>query len=132
MLTQDSDLYMTSLNLDSLFTNIPLDETIGICLNKLFQNPKTSVNRISKNDFCDLLNLATKEPAITFKNKFYIQVEDVAMESLQVRYQLPLSVRTLKKTGLINFLKNLNQRFIEGIWIIFLYSLYHLNLSTSS
>ena len=72
MLTQDSDLYMTSLNLDSLFTNIPLDETIGICLNKLFQNPKTSVNRISKNDFCDLLNLATKEPAITFKNKFYI------------------------------------------------------------
>ena len=72
MLTQDSDLYMTSLNLDSLFTNIPLDETIGICLNKLFQNPKTSVNGISKNDFCDLQNLATKEPTITFKSKFYI------------------------------------------------------------
>ena len=28
---QDSSLFMTSLDVDSLFTNIPLDETINIC-----------------------------------------------------------------------------------------------------
>ena len=28
---QNSDLYMASLDVDSLFTNVPLDETIGIC-----------------------------------------------------------------------------------------------------
>ena len=28
---QNSDLYMASLDVDSLFTNVPLDETSGIC-----------------------------------------------------------------------------------------------------
>ena len=36
---------------------------------------------IYKNDFHDLLNLATKESFFTFKNKFYIQVDGVAMGS---------------------------------------------------
>ena len=47
---------MASLDVDALFTNIPLDETIDICVKKLF---KTLVKGISKNDFRDLLNLAT-------------------------------------------------------------------------
>ena len=35
---QDSELFMGSLDVDSLFTNIPLEETIDICTNKLFEN----------------------------------------------------------------------------------------------
>ena len=61
ILSQNSDLYMASLDVEALFTNIPLDETIDICLKKLFKTPDTSVKGISKNDFRDLLNLATKE-----------------------------------------------------------------------
>ena len=61
ILTQNSDLCMASLDVDALFTNIPLDETIDICVKKLFQTPETLVKGISKNDFRDLLNLATKE-----------------------------------------------------------------------
>ena len=34
---QSSKLFMASLDLDSLFTNVPLDETIEICVNELFQ-----------------------------------------------------------------------------------------------
>ena len=79
MLTQNSDLYMASLDVDALFNNIPLDETIDICLKKLFKTPGTLVKGISKNDFRDLLNLATKESFFTFNNKFYIQVDGVAM-----------------------------------------------------
>ena len=30
---QDSNLYMASLGVDSLFTNIPLDETVDTCIN---------------------------------------------------------------------------------------------------
>ena len=45
---------MTSLDVDVLFTNISLDETIDICLKKLFQTLETVVKGISKNDFCDL------------------------------------------------------------------------------
>ena len=61
ILTQNSDLYMASLDVDALFTNIPLDETIDICIKKLFKTLNTLVKGISKNNFCDSLNLATKE-----------------------------------------------------------------------
>ena len=50
---------MASLDVDALFTNIPLDETIDIWIKKLFKTLDTLVKGISKNDFCDLLNLAT-------------------------------------------------------------------------
>ena len=81
ILTQNSDLYMASLDVDALFTNIPLDETIDICVKKLFKTPDTSVKGIIKNDFCDLLNLATKESFFTLSNKFYIQLDGIAMGS---------------------------------------------------
>ena len=64
-----------------LFTNTPLDETIDICIKKLFKTPDTFVKGISKNDFRDLLNLATNESFFTFNNKFYIQLDGVAFGS---------------------------------------------------
>ena len=38
ILEQDSACFLGSLDVDFLFTNIPLEETIGICTNKLFEN----------------------------------------------------------------------------------------------
>ena len=69
------------MDVDALFTNIPLDETIDICVKKLFKTPDTLVKEISKNDFRVLLNLATKESFFTFNNKFFIQADGVAMGS---------------------------------------------------
>ena len=51
--TQDSGLYTATLNVDALFTNIPLDKTIYIFVKKLFQNRETLVKEISKYDFRD-------------------------------------------------------------------------------
>ena len=34
---QDPNLYMASLDVDSLFTNIPLDKTIDICIDSLYK-----------------------------------------------------------------------------------------------
>ena len=62
---------MTSLDVDVLFTNISLDETIDICLKKLFQTLETVVKGISKNDFCDLLNLATKKSFLDLITSLY-------------------------------------------------------------
>ena len=81
ILTQNSDLYMASLDVDALFINILLGETIAICVKKPFKTPDTLVKGISKNDFRDLLNLATEESSFTFNSKFYIQVDGVAMGS---------------------------------------------------
>ena len=70
---------MDSLDVDALFTKIPLDETIDIYVKNFFRNPKTLVKEISKHFFRDLLNLVTKESFFAFNNKFYIQVDDVTI-----------------------------------------------------
>ena len=50
---------MASLEVDSLFTSILLDETINICVDNLYNDKKNPPN-IPKQDFRDLLNIATK------------------------------------------------------------------------
>ena len=54
-------VWLVCLDVDALFTKIPLNETIDTYVKKLSQTPQTLVKGISKNDFRDLLNLATKE-----------------------------------------------------------------------
>ena len=54
---QQHDLFM---DVDSLFTNIPLEETIEICTNELFKESET-VEGLSKTEFRELLSLATKD-----------------------------------------------------------------------
>ena len=38
---QKSSCFMASLDVDSLFTNVPLDETIKICIDELFKSEIT-------------------------------------------------------------------------------------------
>ena len=42
--------YMTSFDTESLFTNIPLEETINICIDKIFAN-NTNVNNLTEKSF---------------------------------------------------------------------------------
>ena len=77
---QDSNLHMASLDLDSLFTNIPLEEAIDICVDNL-DNDNENPPNIPKHDFRNLLNIATKETFFMFNNKYYKQVDGVAMGS---------------------------------------------------
>ena len=76
---QNPNLNMASLDNDSLFTNIPLDETINICIDNLYNGNENPPN-IPKFDFRNLLNIAIKESFFTF-NKYYKQVDGVAMGS---------------------------------------------------
>ena len=80
LLSQDSSLFMGSLDVDALFTSIPLDETINIAVEELFKN-KNEVNQLSKNDINSLLNLATKESLFLFNNEYFYQTDGVAMGS---------------------------------------------------
>ena len=65
---------MGSLDVSSLFTIIPLDETIDICANTLFINTE-KVEVLSKIEFKELLSLATKESYFIFRGKLYEQVD---------------------------------------------------------
>ena len=51
---------MRSLDVDSLFTNIPLDETINTCINTVYSDQNV-IRGINKEEFRNLLLLATKE-----------------------------------------------------------------------
>ena len=51
---------MGSLDVDLLFTNIPLEETINICTESVY-NQNDSVEYLNKSEFKELLPLATKE-----------------------------------------------------------------------
>ena len=77
---QDPNLYMASLDVDSLFTNIPLNKTIDICIDSLY-NDKENTSKIPKDVFRNLLYVATKESFFMFKNKFYKQIDGAAMGS---------------------------------------------------
>ena len=94
---QDSEFFMGSLDIDSLFTNIPPEETIDISANTLFENTET-VESLSKIEFKELLSLATKESYFIFNGKLYRQVDGVAIGS-------PLGP-TMANAFLVHFEKN--------------------------
>ena len=71
---------MGTLDVDSLFTNIPLDETIDICVNQLFENTNT-VKGFKMSELKQLLCLATKESHFIFNGLLYKQIDGVAVGS---------------------------------------------------
>ena len=77
---QDANLVMGSLDVDALFTNIPLDETINICVTELFKD-KELINKLNKDDVRDLLQLASKNTLFIFDGILYQQIDGVAMGS---------------------------------------------------
>ena len=118
----DHNLYMASLDVESLFTNIPLEETIKNCVNDLFSNNFYS-GKLSRKDLNELLKLATTESSFIFDNKLYKQIDGVAMGS-------PLGP-TLATAFLCHFEKNwLNEcpsqfkpvvykRYVDDIFVLF-------------
>jgi len=82
-LKQNSDLSknskMISFDIESLFTNIPVDETIEIIYNKLYYtNPKLRPF-IPENYFRQLLDFATKFTHFLLNKKYYDQCDGVSM-----------------------------------------------------
>ena len=79
VVTCDQNLYMTSLDVELLFTNIHLEETIENCANDLSSNNFYS-GKLNRKDLQDLLKLATTESFI-FDGKLHKQKDGVAMDS---------------------------------------------------
>ena len=70
----NEDDILVSYDVVSLFTNVPLDETIGILVNKAFKdnwfNSQYNLN-INRQDLTDLLNIATKDQLFQFEGTLY-------------------------------------------------------------
>ena len=72
--------FMASFDVKSLFTNIPLNETVEICVNEI-ERLKLFPNDFTAQEFRSLLEVATKVSVFVFNNQFYRQVDGVAMGS---------------------------------------------------
>ena len=80
ILNQNPNQFMASLDVDSLFNNIPSDETINIIIEKLFSENET-VHNLNKDQLKCLLKLATKESYFPFDGELYQQVDGITMGS---------------------------------------------------
>ena len=74
-----SKKFLVSYDVTSLFTNIPLQETIDITINLIF-NHNPNLN-ITKKELKKLFLFATSQTHFIFNGKFYNQIDGVAMGS---------------------------------------------------
>ena len=72
--------FMCSFDSFSLYTNIPFDETINICIDKLFKDNNT-VQNLSRGQFGKLLNYCVKQNHFVHNGILYDQIDGVAMGS---------------------------------------------------
>jgi hypothetical protein len=72
---------MGSFDVESLFPNIPLDETIDIVLAKAFKNKNDKFHGYSKTYFRKLLKIALQESHFQFLELTFDQIDGVAMGS---------------------------------------------------
>ena len=71
---QDFESFMANRDVYSLFTDIPLEETLDICANTIFENTER-VEGISKTECKNSLSLSTKESYFAFNGKLYKQAD---------------------------------------------------------
>ena len=115
---QDAGLLRASLDVDSLFTNVPLEETINICVNGLFKS-NSSIHGPNKKQ----ISLTTKESIILFDMSFYAQADDVAIGS-PLRPSLDNAFLCHHETKWLNdcpekFKPVFYKRFLDDIFVLF-------------
>ena len=71
---------MVSFDVTSLFTNVPVEETINIVINSLYGN-QDLVNGMKREQFRKLLEICVNDNHFIFNNNHYVQHEDFAIGS---------------------------------------------------
>ena len=75
-----ANCFLGSFDISSLFTNVPLEETINICADFLYSEQRTNPP-FSRIQFVELMNLVTSSVEFSFNNHMYRQINGVAMGS---------------------------------------------------
>ena len=113
---------MASLDVESLFTNIPLKETINNCVSDL-HNKNLYNGKLNKSDLFKLLETATSESSFIFDFLLYKQIEGVAMGSPLGPTLANVFLCYYKKEWLDNcpshFKPIVYRRYVDDIFVIF-------------
>ena len=76
-----NNLFMCSFDISSLFTNVPLEETINICADALYCDDSDAQPFVSKAVFIELMESATSGVEFSFDDIMYKKTDGVAMGS---------------------------------------------------
>ena len=101
-----------SFDVTALFTNVPLDETINILVNKAFTDGwfnKTYGLNLQKDHLAKLLEIATTNQLFQFNGHLYEQTDGVAMGSPLV----PLMCRLEEKLTRDGLMPHLCKRYVD-------------------
>ena len=108
--------HLVSFDVASLFTNVPLRETIDSITQKIYSD-KTCAPPIRKEHFTELLSIAT-QGMFLYKNKLYQLIDGVAMGSPLANFFLA-TVEAKLLTQNLDCSPKLYMRYVDDIFAIF-------------
>ena len=141
-----SGLHMASFDVDSLFTNIPLQETINIIISEIFDNPEfcellvdsengeklfechmpdreTEMAYFNRKQFRKLLEMATLDNYFFFDNSIFQQIDGVAMGSPLGPHLANIFMNFMEKKWLqdcpSSFKPVLYRRYVDDTFLLF-------------
>ena len=113
--------FMASFDVTSLFTCVPLEEVINICLDKLFANTNT-VNNLNRTQLYKMLSFTLKQNHFLFDGKVYNQVDGVAMGSPLGPVMANIFMCELERKALEQYngtLPSLYRRYVDDTFLVF-------------
>ena len=75
----DKSSFLCSFDIKSLFTNVPLEETINICADTLYNDPTIEPPPFNREEFITLIKFATMDIEFSFDEVMYRQIEGIGM-----------------------------------------------------
>ena len=124
--SSSEELVMASFDVSSLFTNIPLDETIDLCTDLVFDETDTLQYRdcsLDSTQFRKLLGFAVKENHFVFNGQLFDQIDGVAMGSPLGPSLANIFMSHLEKRYLVNcpseFKPVLYRRYVDDTYCLF-------------
>ena len=111
---------MSSLDVESLFTNIPLEETINNIINDLFLTTD-KVHNFEREELKQLLTFAAYESFFIFDGEYYTQIDGVAMGSplgptLANAFLCHFEKKLLSECP-VEFLPSVYKRYVDDIFV---------------
>ena len=76
---------MANFDVESLFTNTSLEETIDLCVQKLFED-KNYIDGLSKDSFREMLTATMTESFIFSDNEYYKQHDGISMGTTRTHF----------------------------------------------
>ena len=113
--------YMVSFYVESLFTIVPLDYTINLILERIYQDKELDI-LIPEHDLKRLLELCTKDNIFLFNGLLYQQIDGVAMGSPLGPLLANVFMSHVEKLLFNSELKkevNFWVRYVDDIFVIF-------------